>query len=233
MKVLIIEDEAPAQRILRRFIQDVPELELVEIANNAILGRQILQTQTIDLLFLDINLPKLTGLELLDSLKRTPLVILTTAYSEYALASYEFSVVDYLLKPFTFVRFLQAVDKAKERQRGSRTPAPLDTSPSTTVDHITVKVDKVIHRVLIEEICYLKAEGDFVRLVLHDRTLLVSQPLSYFADLLRAHCIIQIHRSYLLRAATFRKLEGNQIHTTKGILPLSRSYRAAFLQLIQ
>ena len=115
MTCLIIEDEAPAQRILRRYVADVPDLELVGVEINAISGLTLLESQPIDLLVLDINLPKLSGLDLLRTLRHPPADILTTAYPEHALESYELNVLDYLLKPFSFARFLQAIRKVPQR----------------------------------------------------------------------------------------------------------------------
>ncbi|MEO0734902.1 MAG: response regulator, partial [Bacteroidota bacterium] len=112
MNCLIIEDEAPAQRLLRRYVEDTPQLTLLGVENNALSGLAVLERERVDLLFLDINLPKLSGIELLRTLRQPPQVILTTAYPEYALEGYELDVVDYLLKPFTFARFLRAVRKA-------------------------------------------------------------------------------------------------------------------------
>lgn len=223
MTCLIIEDEAPAQRILQRYVADTPGLELVGVVNNALSGIEVLESTTIDLLFLDINLPKLTGIELLRTLHLPPQVILTTAYPEYALEGYELNVVDYLLKPFTFARFLQAVRKCAS-PIAARSPASAN-SP----DHFFVRTDKVLHRVDINDLVYCQAEGDFVRLVLRHKQLLSGQTLSHYEAVLAPVGIVRIHRSYLLRLDALEKLEGNRVHTVRGEIPVGRLYRSELL----
>ncbi|MEL7161333.1 MAG: LytTR family DNA-binding domain-containing protein [Bacteroidota bacterium] len=221
MKCLIIEDEAPAQRLLRRYVDDTPQLTLIGMENNALSGLAVLERENVDLLFLDINLPKLTGIELLRTLKHPPRVILTTAYPEYALEGYELDVVDYLLKPFTFARFLRAVRKVTP-------PAmPIGTAPA---DHFYVRADKVVHRIRIPDLHYCQAEGDFVRLVLTEGILLVGQTLSHFEDLLADRGVLRVHRSYLLRLDALTKLAGNQAHTERGVVPVGRTYREELLR---
>lgn len=223
MTCLIIEDEAPAQRILQRYVADTPGLELAGIVNNALSGMEVLESTTIDLLFLDINLPKLTGIELLRTLRHPPQVILTTAYPEYALEAYELNVVDYLLKPFTFARFLQAYRKC--------VPPLANTGARTTAlpDHFFVRADKVIHRVAINDLIYCQAEGDFVRLVLRQKQLLSGETLSHYETLLAPFDVVRIHRSFLLRLTALEKLEGNRVHTERGAIPIGRSHRAELL----
>ncbi|MEM9929767.1 MAG: LytTR family DNA-binding domain-containing protein [Bacteroidota bacterium] len=226
MTCLIIEDEAPAQRILQRYVTDAPGLKLIATVNNALSGLEILETQAIDLLFLDINLPKLTGIDLLRTLRHPPQVILTTAYPEYALEGYELNIVDYLLKPFTFARFLQAIRKCSP----NAISAPVSAAAP---DHFFVKADKVIHRVALQDLIYCQAEGDFVRLVLRQGQLLSGHTLSHYEAILAPAGVIRTHRSYLLRLAALRKLEGNQAHTERGVVPVGRAYRAQLLTHLQ
>lgn len=225
MKCLIIEDEAPAQRILQRYIADIPHLELVSTENNALSGMAQLDQQSIDLLFLDINLPKLSGLEFLRALRSPPKVILTTAYPEYALESYELNVVDYLLKPFSFSRFLQAIRKAQAPQ--------LQPANDACPDHFFVKADKVVYRIQANDLLFCKAEGDFVRVVLKDRTLMVGDTLQHFEQLLSSFGILRVHRSYLLRLDALDKLQGRLAYTARGEVPIGRTYREQLLRQLQ
>lgn len=225
LKCLIIEDEAPAQRILQRYIADVPDLALTGTENNAISGLTRLEHQAIDLLFLDINLPKLSGLDLLRTLRHPPAVILTTAYPEYALESYELNVVDYLLKPFSFARFLQAVRKVSLRVAAEH--------QTETPTHFFVKSDKVLHRIPLRELRYCKAEGDFVRLVLDKKIILIGETMHELEARLAPLGFLRVHRSYLLHPNTIQKVEGNLLYTASGEVPLGRKYRREVFRLLR
>ncbi|MEM6772119.1 MAG: response regulator transcription factor [Bacteroidota bacterium] len=217
MNCLIIEDEAPAQRILQRYVTDTPQLSLFGVENNALAASEHLRQEAIDLLFLDINLPKLNGLDFLRTLRSPPQVILTTAYPEYALESYELNVVDYLLKPFSFSRFVQAINKVRQDS------FPVESTPRT--DHFFVRADKVVHRILLTDLVYCKAEGDFVRVVLKDKVIMVGDTLQQFQQLLAKLGVVQVHRSFLLRLDAMTKLQGNLAHTVRGTVPIGRKYR--------
>ncbi len=224
MKCLIIEDEAPAQRILQRYIADTPHLELIGVENNALSGMVMLDREDIELLFLDINLPKLSGLDFLRALRRRPKVILTTAYPEYALESYELNVVDYLLKPFSFSRFLQAIRKVQLPTAATVTPAG---------QHFYLKADKTVYRIEAEDLLFCKAEGDFVRVVLKDRTLMVGETLQHFEKMLTPFGVVRVHRSFLIRLAALEKLQGNVAFTARGEVPVGRTYRESLLRQLQ
>jgi len=225
MTCLIIEDEAPAQRILQRYVTDVPNLELIGVENNAISGLALLENQTVDLLFLDINLPKLSGLDLLRTLRHPPAVILTTAYPEHALESYELNVIDYLLKPFSFARFLQAIRKVPQRVT--------QAVPAEVPDHFFVRSDKVLYRIPVRELQYCKAEGDFVRLVLDKKIILIGETMHELEARLAPLGFLRVHRSFLLRLNAILKVEGNLLFTASGQVPLGRKYRPAVMRLLR
>lgn len=223
MNTLIIEDEAPAQRILERYVTDTPDLRLVGVENNAMAGLKTLDREHVDLLLLDVNLPKLSGIDLLRTLRNAPKVILTTAYPDYALEGYELDVVDYLLKPFSFARFLRAIRKARPPE------GPLREGRNKTPTHFFVRSDKVLHRVDVADLLYCKAEGDFVRLVLREAQLLIGRTLADLERELRPMGVVQTHRSYLLNVMALRKLTGNRILTERGEVPVGRAFRAGLL----
>ncbi|MEL6717078.1 MAG: response regulator, partial [Bacteroidota bacterium] len=147
LKVLIIEDELPAQKVLKKYTLDLPQLELVECFNNALAAIPFLQQNEVDVLFLDINLPKLSGLDFLKSIAHPPKVIITTAYPNYALEGFELDVVDYLLKPFSFQRFVKAVNKLEVTNPQEPKNAEITKSELKEIEELFIKVDKVFYRV--------------------------------------------------------------------------------------
>ncbi|MBO6531642.1 MAG: response regulator, partial [Muricauda sp.] len=177
MRCIIVEDQPPAQRILRKFIQDVPTLQLVEVFSDGLKAMEFLNTESVDLMFLDIHLPKINGLDFLKSIPNPPNVILTTAFSEYALEGYDLNVVDYLLKPFSFQRFLQAVNKvnAKYEQEGSK-------SGGVPLTEIYVKSSHEHIKVLINDIYSITSDSDYTEIHLADKKILSNESLRHWVD---------------------------------------------------
>lgn len=221
LKCLIVDDEPIARQILEKYISEVPNLVLSGTCKNAFEAMDFLQKNIVDILFLDINMPKLSGLNLLRTLKVTPNVIITTAYSEYAIEGFELSVTDYLLKPFSFERFLQATMKVK--QAVSPTPLPPQDQSATT-DFIFVKNEKKLVKLAFAEISYVQAYGNYIK-IYTDQMLLVPETLSEFSNKLPDH-FIRIHKSYIVNFDKLKFIEGNQIllvDSTK--LPIGKSYK--------
>lgn len=219
MRCLIIDDEPAAREILEKYIKDTPELELIKSCKDALEGRLALKEQKPDLLFLDIKMPRLTGIELLKSLQEPPKVILTTAYSEYALEGFELDVIDYLLKPFSFERFLKAVDKALDKAEG------LNES-----NHITVKADGKWYRLSLQEILYAESQGDYVTVHTPDKKIMFNQTLSGFNEQLPDMSFCRVHRSYVVALSKIDYLEGNSIRIGDQTLPVGKSYKEAFMK---
>src|SRR6056297_2454757 len=158
MRCIIVEDQPPAQRILKKFIQDVPTLELVEVFSDGLKAMEFLNTESVDFMFLDIHLPKINGLDFLKSIPDPPHVILTTAFSEYALEGYDLNVVDYLLKPFSFQRFLQAVNKVSSKHE------MVFKNDSTPLTEIYVKSSHEHIKVLINDIFKITSDSDYTEI---------------------------------------------------------------------
>jgi len=169
-KCIIIEDEPLAQNILKKYISDHPSLELVAICDDALKAQTILTQQNIQLLFLDINLPKLSGINFIKSLIHPPLVIFTTAYPEFAVEGFELNAVDYLLKPFSFERFLKAVNKVIEKLN-----TPVQNNIGGNNSFIFLKADKKNHKVDLETIHYIEAIGDYMKVITDMVELLVNE----------------------------------------------------------
>lgn len=239
-RCLIIEDQLPAQRILQRYIGEVPELELLGSYTDPLTALAYLREHEVDLLFLDIHLPKLSGMDFLKVLPYQPKVILTTAFSEYALEGYEYSVVDYLLKPISFERFLKAV--LKVIQNGATSPPektldqPADPAPprekETSDPYLFVKSDRTIIKLSIAEIIYIKSEEDFTHVYTEDKHHFLSYTLKFWEETLPASSFCRIHKSYLVNIDYVDKIEGNQVFTKLETLPVGRSYREAFMNRI-
>ena len=220
---LIIEDQPAGQRLLARYVAQVPELTLVGTFGDALSALAYLREHAVDVLLLDIQLPQLSGLELLRIMPRQPQVILTTAYAEYALEGYEYNVTDYLLKPISFERFVKAVAKLA-----------VPTAAETTVEpvgHVFVRDDRSLVKVVFEEIDYIGAEDDYTRVQTTARARLLAYTLKFWVDTLPAADFCQIHRSYVVRLGAIARVESNAVYLTgrKEPLPVGRSYRERFL----
>ncbi|NJC28489.1 LytR/AlgR family response regulator transcription factor [Neolewinella antarctica] len=219
---IIIEDEPLAMERTRDFVQKIPDLRLAATFDNALTGLQYLKENTVDILFLDINMDELSGVELLESTRITSQVIITTAFPDYALKGYELSVTDYLLKPFTFVRFLQAVEKARDQL----------AQPVITTDYLFVKTENRLEKILIPAILFIESMRDYRRIHTRDKRVMTLQTLTELERRLPAEKVCRVHRSYMVGLANIEAVERSRIVIGKERIPISDSYRAAFLKLI-
>ncbi|MTI31502.1 LytR/AlgR family response regulator transcription factor [Xanthovirga aplysinae] len=222
---LIIEDEPAAQDILKKYINDNPNLYLVQCCNNAIEALEILNNAEIQLIFLDINMPKLSGLQLYKSLSNPPKVIFTTAYPEYALEGFEVDAVDYLLKPFTFERFLKAVQKYISLS----SKEPIKQSEP----FILLKADKKIHKINFEDIFFLEAKGDYVKVTFSNTFILVHSTLQALQAQLPNHQFIRIHKSFIISLNHLDIIEGNMAKLKDYSIPIGQIYKISFLEMIK
>lgn len=220
---IIIEDQLPAQRILKKYIQDIGTLNLLATFSDAIQAIDFIGDHTVELIFLDIHLPKLSGIDFLKTLVDPPKIILTTAFPNYALESYEFDVVDYLLKPFSFQRFIKAVSKVndmevftnkseKERDRSS-----VEIFLKSGHEHIKIN---------IRDIVYIKSDSDYTDVHLKNKKYISSKPLIYWVDRLNEFKFMRVHKSYIINLDKIEKISGNQIYLTINIpIPIGRTYK--------
>ncbi|SHJ48809.1 LytR/AlgR family response regulator transcription factor [Pseudozobellia thermophila] len=227
MHCIIIEDQPPAQRILKKYIEDMGTLKLQGVFSDAIQAMDCLKTHPVDLMFLDIHLPKISGIDFLKSMAHPPQVILTTAFSEYALESYEFNVVDYLLKPFSFQRFVKAVSKAVERNR-----LLLAQSPGGRKE-IYIKSGYELVKVVIDNILYISSDADYTEIVTPEKKYLSNEPLRFWEEAFQQPHFYRIHRSHIINTSKIKKLVGNQIYLSDSIvLPIGRAYKEDFVKRI-
>jgi two-component system, LytTR family, response regulator len=215
----IIEDEPLAQNILKKYIEDHPALELKAVCNNAEEAQKVLLRQDVELLFLDINLPKLSGVSFLKTLPHQPLVIFTTAYPEYAVEGFELDAIDYLLKPFSFERFLKAANKAV--QQLNKKEIAEQTSPS----FIFLKADKKVHKVNLDDILYLEAAGDYIKVVTGSGQYIVNDTLKSLQDELPPVQFIRVHKSYIISRNKIKFFAGNYVKVGNADIPIGNSYK--------
>jgi DNA-binding LytR/AlgR family response regulator len=234
IKCLIIDDEPLAQRILERYAQDVSSLEVVQKCNNALDAIEIMKEQEIDLIFLDINMPKITGLEFLRSLKHPPLVIITTAYAEFAIQGYELDVVDYLMKPFGMERFLKAIQKVHGILKPQGHSLPEKTSGEFQEDqYIFVKSSKKTYRINLNDILYVEALGDYVKIYTTDRMIISYHSMKNLENLLSPKQFPRIHKSFIVSLSKIDLIEGNQVKLRDRYIPIGTNFKAKFEKLIR
>lgn len=218
IRCMIIDDEPVARDIIRQFVEDTPFLELSSEASSAVEAMDLLRQTTVDLLFLDINMPGLSGIQFLKSISQPPKVILTTAYSEYALESYELDVVDYLLKPIRFERFLKAVNKVR------------DSGSLPENNNLTFKSDGKLIRLPVNELQYVEGMGDYIRLHTKDQRYTVYDTMKSMSFQLEGQGFIRIHKSFLISLSNVQYVEGNRV-TVGGVeLPIGKAYKQDFLE---
>lgn len=226
---IIIEDQPPAQRILKKYIEDIGTLRLQATFTDALQAMEFLKTQEVDLMFLDIHLPKISGIDFLKTIPNAPAVILTTAFPDYALESYEFSVVDYLLKPFSFQRFVKAVAKVPGKSNNPVTTQPMEDKP-TYRKELFIKSGYELVKILVDDIDYIKSEGDYTEIFLPDKKHLSSESLIFWEKNLDQEQFFRVHKSYLINAAKIEKISGNQVYLKgKTVIPIGRTYKEEFL----
>ena len=219
-KCIIVEDEPLAQNILKKYIADHPSLELVATCTDALEAQLILNKQAIHLIFLDINLPKLSGINFLKSLLQSPLIIFTTAYPEFAVEGFELNAVDYLLKPFSFERFLKAVNKVIEKLNNSSLPKKEEIDA-----FIFFKSDKKIHKVDLESIHYIEAVGDYMKVITDSGQLLINETMKNLQEELPARSFIRVHKSFIISRNRIKFIEGNYIQVENKSIPIGATYR--------
>jgi DNA-binding LytR/AlgR family response regulator len=219
-RCLVVEDEPLAQNVLKIYIDEHPLLELGAVCADALEAQQWLTKQSAAIVFLDINLPRLSGISFLKSLSRPPLVIFTTAYPEFAAEGFELDATDYLVKPFSFERFLKAVHKALEKLERRDAGAVLPAASS-----IFLKSDKKVYKVNLADILYLESLDDYVKVVTGGTHYLVHDTLKSLLEELPASQFMRVHKSYIIANNKIVFIEGNYLRVGEKDIPIGASYR--------
>lgn len=227
IKCIIVEDEPLARELLKDYIAKVPSLILLDLFDNAIDAMSYLSKNHTDLIFLDINMPVLSGMSMLRSLSNVPDVIITTAYPEFAVEGFDLEVTDYLLKPFSFERFLKAVNRVV----GGR-EKPVAPQSDSNSSFISVKSDKKIFRLQLSEILILQSYGDYVKVITTKSEIVTYNTLKHYEERLSLQGFIRIHKSYIVNKAHIDFVEGNQVVIGSAKIPVGASYKDQLLQAI-
>ncbi len=226
IRCIIIDDEPSSQNVLKKFITDVDFLELINICGNAIEALQVLkQGISIDLLFLDINMPKVSGLTFYKSLQYPPHVIFITAYPQYAVDGFELNAIDYLLKPFSFDRFFTAVNKVLDKKSN-------ENQLKNTSGSIIIKSNKVLHKINTDSILYIEAFGDYVKVHLTDTFIITNSTFTNMLATLKSFKFIRVHKSFAINTDKLNRIAGNQVFIQDITLPIGLAYKAEFLKAV-
>ncbi len=231
VRCLIVDDEPLAIRLIEKHVSQIDSLEVVATCNSALKAFEILNTQEIDLLFLDIKMPHLTGIDFLKTLKNPPKTIFTTAYRDYALESYELETVDYLLKPVTFERFVQAIEKFFRQTTATVAPVKKET---VVTDFILVKSGSKYHKVNLEDIVYIESLKDYIKIHLENETSVISKyKLGEMEQELSAYHFLRIHRSYIINTSKITAFSSNDIDVNTQEIPIGASYKEAVILYLE
>lgn len=238
MKCIAIDDEPMALEIVTEYIEKTPFLTLEKSFRSALQALAYLQNHQVDLLFLDINMPDLSGTQFLKTLQVQPLVIFTTAYSEYALESYDYNATDYLLKPIEFDRFLKAAHKAFQlhsKNAAGSSPAPLlQTSPQPMTEEtsVLVKSGTQIHQIKPKDIWYIEGAGNYITLMVAGQKILSLWSMNQALSQLSSNDFIRIHKSYIVAFSHIQTIERHQVIVREQAIPIGNTYRELFFKLV-
>ncbi len=252
IRVLIVDDEPLALEVLETYIQKIPSLQLVARCSHAIEAFEAIRRQPIDLMLLDIQMPQITGIDFIKTLSNPPRVIFTTAYSHYALESYELNAVDYLLKPISFERFFKAIQKAasliQAPTQASAAEESASSNPETTEgqnlassrgaagteksDFIFVKSDKKLLKIRLEDIYFIEGLKDYVMIYTPTGRVVTLQTMKSLEEKLPQTQFVRVHRSFIVGLRHIEMMEGNQIVVDKKEIPIGKNYKDELVELL-
>ena len=228
MTCIIIEDELPAQNLLKNYLSKLPNMELLGTFQSAIQAHNYFKTSTADVVFLDVNLPDISGIDFIKNVKNAPAIVMTTAYPDYAVSCFELdTIVDYLVKPFGFDRFLKAINKVERR---------LDTISDTkdmVEESIFLNVDKTLHKIVLNDILYLESDRNYITLVTKTQKLSYIDSLKNWIEKLPEDYFIQIHKSYIINTKYVSKISGNEVYMDRQRLPIGRSFKSCLFRKLR
>lgn len=229
IKCLIVDDEQIAREIIKTYLGRLPYLQLVGECRNAVQALEILQKETIDLLILDIEMPNLSGIELVKSFAQRPLIVFSTAYPQYALESYDLDVVDYLLKPVRFGRFLQAINKVSERLKLQRLPETEADSQALTLpsaqDYLLIRADHKVYKVAYTDIVYIQSMKEYAAFYLHSgKKILALMALKQLEEELPEQQFLRIHRSYIIPIQAVTAVNRQYVQLGETKIPVGGHY---------
>ena len=226
MKYCIIDDEPIAHRIIEGYCENLPFLQKEGNCYNAFEAMQILKSHQIDLLFLDINMPKVSGLELLKMINPKPKVIVTSAHKEFALEGFELDVSDYLLKPFSFERFLKAINKVMDIPKSESTARNDSTS-------FFLKGDKKLHQIHTNDVLFVEAYGNYCKVFLEEEIVVTHAKISELESMLSGYSFLRVHKSFIIAINKIKTIEGNRIMIKNHKIPIGQTYKSRLKSIIE
>ncbi|MBX2922965.1 MAG: response regulator transcription factor [Chitinophagaceae bacterium] len=229
IRTLIVDDEPHAIEVIKKYVSQIPEIELLGTHTNAISAFQELQKNKIDLMFLDINMPGLSGTDLVRSLQNPPFVIFTTAYQEYAIEGFDLNAVDYLLKPIPFDRFLRAIDKVMNLYKMEMVirplPEPVRSVESSQPFYIYMRIDRQLIKIDTEEILWIESDKDYIKVITRKKTHITKQKISSMENLLPIRAFLRVHRSYIIPLNKVKGYNPNYLMIENTKIPIGRNYK--------
>jgi DNA-binding LytR/AlgR family response regulator len=234
VKCLIIDDEPIAAQVIQNYLEKLETFEIVKICNSALIAFEYLQENSVDLVFLDIQMPKISGLEFLKALQDPPKVIIVTAYREYAYEGFELDVVDYLLKPVSFERFLKAINKYNSSIYDTlQSRNDSDTVPKGVDEFIWVRADRKNVKIAVKDIKYIEGLKDYVKIYVLDNMIISKIPLKKMEQKLPSKGFIRIHRSYLISISKITAFNNDGIEIERKMLPIGKNYKGSVLSFLE
>ena len=238
IKVMIVDDEFPARKLLSDYVSKFTNLELVGTYGDAISATSVLQQTSVDLIFLDIQMPEMTGLDFIKSLERKPMFIFTTAYSDYAIESYDLGATYYLLKPISFPNFAKAINKVMEQYELRKATTAVDTvkgvanTAKQDKDFLMVKADYKLYKINFSDLIYVEGQSEYVTFHMVDKKVTAYYSLKKLEEELPADMFARIHKSYIVALNRIEAIEGNMVVVNKEKLAIGKNYKDAFLQML-
>ena len=222
IKYIIVDDENLAHDIIKGYCDTLPNLSLVQHCYDAIEAMECLRNQEVDLMFLDLNMPKLKGFEFLKTLQNPPKVIVTTAYQEHALEGFELNILDYLLKPFSFERFVMAINKVEVKKEVSN---PATSNIKKEEDSLFLRSSKKIVQIRIDDILFIESLRNYISITLKDKEIQVREKISDIINVLPEADFIQTHKSFIVAKKHINEIEGNRIYIKDFVIPIGKTYK--------
>lgn len=231
IKYLIIDDEYIAHDIIKGYCDLLPNMQLMKNCFDALEAIEYLNHHNVDLIFLDLNMPKLKGFEFLKTLISPPKIIVTTAYKEYALDGYELNISDYLLKPFSFERFLKAINKTVGSS--NKTRPKIEDKKEVISNSIFLRSNNKYIQVSIDTIQYIEASGNYTKVITSKETITIREKISDVLELLNDINIIQVHKSFAVSKKHINSIEGNRIYISENMIPIGKTYKANVIEILK
>ena len=232
IKCIIVDDEPLAIEIVESYVNRIDQLQLQGTFRNAVQAFAYLQQHSVDLIFLDIQMPKLSGIEFLKTLKNPPKVIFTTAFRDYAIDGFDLEVIDYLLKPIPFERFLKAVGKVMHQQSVTVPALPVKKSEPSTDDYVYFKVDKKMIKTKMAAVLYIESIKDYVKVRTDEKEIITQQKISYLEESLPSQQFLRIHRSFIVNIDKIDAYSATDVEIGKHSIPIGRNYKNDVMKVL-